>query len=644
MWNRVGVLALIMPILAALLSGCQECSSADDCTRRRGPPPAGQQWVCNAGMCEGSGGPGTDGGTNGGTDGGTDGGVSGPSQQISIVRSTPEGTGLTLPIEGAFVTYKRTALGSDPKGFFLQADPDGPALFVSDAAATDQVKVGDKVNLTVTGKVVTSSVQVASAVTGLTVVSSDNPVQNLATDTPPGLAVDRSSAADLVTNINNYESELVRLSGEVSGPSRGAGGSFTAFPLKTAGIATAPTTGAFELRMPTTLGENLDLGQGCTLTLKAGPMWRFNANAQPSAYEASDLTVDCPAPTLSAAAPLSSNRVLLTFDRRIDDTSITDVATQFTFNNGVTASAATVNGRQVTLTTSEMTAGTSYTVTVADSVKGTSGKAVAAPNNTATFTGLVQLAARGARLQVTGSGFTGATAVTLGGVSQTFNVDSDTAITLTAVADATPVGNQPIVVTTPGGDVAAGSITVINLVINELDADTPSADVAEFIEIATGVPDLNLTGAGFSVVFFNGSTDTSYYALDVAGVTNSEGLLVVGNAGVTPTPAVTWADNLLQNGADAVGLYQAPASAFQNETAVTANNLIDALVYDTADADDSGLLGTLLVSGGQTQVDEVTPDSPSANNSIQRCGSARRDGRVFSKVAAPTPGAPNGCP
>jgi uncharacterized protein (TIGR03437 family) len=51
---------------------------------------------------------------------------------------------------------------------------------------------------------------------------------------------------------------------------------------------------------------------------------------------------------------------------------------------------------------------------------------------------------------ITGTGFTGATVVTFGGVAATFTFNADTQITAT-VPDSAPVGSDPIVVTTPGG-------------------------------------------------------------------------------------------------------------------------------------------------------------------------------------------------
>jgi hypothetical protein len=252
----------------------------------------------------------------------------------------------------------------------------------------------------------------------------------------------------------------------------------------------------------------------------------------------------------------------------------------------------------------------------------------------------------GGTLVITGSGFTGATDVTIGGVSQAFTVDSDTKVTL-KLGDTAPVGLQDLVVTTPLGATAPFQVTVIRLQVNELDSNQSSTDMKEFIEISTGgVPGVSL--AGYSIVFWNGSVNTSYYAADLNATTDANGLLVVGNAGVTmPAPPVTFANDLLQNGQDAVALYQTTKSTFPANTALTVglNRLIDALVYDTADADDPELLDNLLGPApyaGRVQVDEGGNGAggPSETVSIQRCGDGRRNGSKFT-VGTPTPGAAN---
>ena len=92
------------------------------------------------------------------------------------------------------------------------------------------------------------------------------------------------------------------------------------------------------------------------------------------------------------------------------------------------------------------------------------------------------------------------------------------------------------------------------LLINELDADTPSTDTEEFIELKSQTP--NFSTDGYILVFFNGSTsggDASYMVIDLNGYsTDNNGLLVIGNAGVRPFPQGVISDNVIQNGADSL--------------------------------------------------------------------------------------------
>ncbi|MBW4643463.1 MAG: ExeM/NucH family extracellular endonuclease [Goleter apudmare HA4340-LM2] len=178
-----------------------------------------------------------------------------------------------------------------------------------------------------------------------------------------------------------------------------------------------------------------------------------------------------------------------------------------------------------------------------------------------------------------------------------------------------------------------------NIIINEIDSDTPGTDAAEFVELYDGgVGNSDLSG--LVVVFYNGSNDQSYAAFDLDGFsTDANGYFVLGNAGV-PNVDLVFAGNTLQNGADAVAIYRGNASDFPNGTAVTTNNLVDAIVYDTSDADDTGLL--ILLNPGQPQVNEDEGGN-GAINSLQRVPNGNGGDRNTSTYQAltPTPGAAN---
>ncbi len=168
--------------------------------------------------------------------------------------------------------------------------------------------------------------------------------------------------------------------------------------------------------------------------------------------------------------------------------------------------------------------------------------------------------------------------------------------------------------------------------INEVDADTPSTDTAEFVELYDGGIG-NSSLDGLVIVFFNGADNKAYAAFDLDGLTtNAEGFFVLGNSAV-PNVNVVFSNNILQNGADAVGLYQANAADFPNGTLATTTNLLDALVYDTDDADASGLL---------TDLGQTTQFNENANNKMAAESNSRSpDGTGTFVAQAPTPGAAN---
>ena len=193
-------------------------------------------------------------------------------------------------------------------------------------------------------------------------------------------------------------------------------------------------------------------------------------------------------------------------------------------------------------------------------------------------------------------------------------------------------------------DCGGGSAEPV-FIINEVDADQASTDDAEFVELYDGgVGNSDLTG--HVLVFFNGSDDASYEAFDLDGMsTNADGYFVLcGDAANTANCDldVSPDTNLIQNGADAVALFLGDAVNFPNDTPVTTVDLLDAIVYDTADADDVGLLP--LLNAGQPQVNEDGAGNKDGDSN-QRCANGSGGQRNTSTYAqfAPTPGAENIC-
>ncbi len=170
------------------------------------------------------------------------------------------------------------------------------------------------------------------------------------------------------------------------------------------------------------------------------------------------------------------------------------------------------------------------------------------------------------------------------------------------------------------------------IVINELDCDTPSIDDEEFVELKSDTPNFALDG--YVVVFFNGNTsssqaNSSYLTIDLDGYTTDvNGLLLIGSTTVSPVPQLLISPNLIQNGADAVAIYQADYADFPAGTLATQTDLIDALMYDTSDDDATALMNLL---GETVQINE-NENGNKDTESIQ----LNNDGLTYT-VTTPTP-------
>ncbi len=175
------------------------------------------------------------------------------------------------------------------------------------------------------------------------------------------------------------------------------------------------------------------------------------------------------------------------------------------------------------------------------------------------------------------------------------------------------------------------------VVINEIDADTPSSDILEFIELKSNTPNFALNG--YVLVFFNGGSTSPYsgtliyFAIDLDGYTTDiNGIIQFGNPTVSPTAAGTFPITTIQNGPDAVALYLGNATDFPLNTAASSTNVIDAMAYSNAAATQPNVLMTIL---GISICTNENQTSLSSTKSIQR----KTDGTY--EVKTPTPGMNN---
>jgi hypothetical protein len=458
------------------------------------------------------------------------------SQQIAAVLSAPN-TAIDppLPIQNTFVTYIKPTLGTDAAGFFLQSEPDGPAIFVSDTTALGMVQVGDRVSLQVTSKVTTAGTRTASGVSNLTIHSRGFPVRNLSTDTRPGLVVNRSTATDLQSAVGTYESELISLTGRLISDLIGSGTGHVAFDINTAGIT--GTTGLPRLRVPTTVAVQLDMARNCNFTLRSGPLWRFNANAQPSAYEASDLVMDCPGPKLLSARAMSPTEVRLTFDRKLNASTVQ--AADFTIGSLNVTNAASNGSYWVLLTTDSQTAAQAYTATVTGEVMDVDGKPVDATANSTSFNGFSP--------PPTGP------ALVINEIEYD-NVDNDT-------AEYIELYNR--------GDAAVDLSDIILLLVNgDAPADTPTAQRKEYLRFplsnvkdASGNSVTSLPPGGYIL-----AAPASYFSSTPPPAGTLRLTIATGTGGMS---------DLIQNGfGDGMGL-------LQNST----GTLIDSVLYEPGSQD-----------------------------------------------------------
>ncbi len=175
------------------------------------------------------------------------------------------------------------------------------------------------------------------------------------------------------------------------------------------------------------------------------------------------------------------------------------------------------------------------------------------------------------------------------------------------------------------------------VVINELDCDTPGTDNMEFVELLSETPNFSLDG--YVLVFFNGSTsgmNSSYFTIDLDGyVTDVNGLLLIGSNSVSPVPQLLISENVIQNGADAVAIYQANDFDFPEETVATITNLVDVLIYDTSDSDDLDMIDIFNDHPNFVDIEQINEGSSNNTNSIQRFDDGM--GNISYQSTTPTP-------
>ncbi|MBN8232621.1 chitobiase/beta-hexosaminidase C-terminal domain-containing protein [Corallococcus macrosporus] len=430
------------------------------------------------------------------------------SSQIATIRSRPDGP-ISESLAGAFITHTKPLTGADPAGVFLQAEKDGPAVFLVFDFPSG-TRAGDRMAFRATEKTTVNGMVHITRLDAWVVYFTRDPVDGL---------VSEVSNTDLVTNLDAYESKLISVTGTVASPLGPSGGGNVSASFVTMGNPAIHPN--LKLRLTNTVSDTHDVTQDCALTTTA-PLWRFNTQAQPSAWSLDDINLlSCPGPKVTGAVAGGNTSVTVNFDRKLDPASVLADGSQFTVDSGLGVQAAAVSGRQVLLTTSAQAAGTGYTVTVASSVKDTRQSGLETTANSATFTGVAVSPARLVLTEVAPGISNGKDLVELVAV-EGGSVDR---FTLTQ-------GANLLLATFPNVVVATGDVIVVHLRPTTAPVDAPASETANKGEF----PESTYSANSNIAWDFIGSTNEIGYSQRVLRVRDATGVTQDGVPFYRPPP------------------------------------------------------------------------------------------------------------
>ncbi|XP_014814167.1 PREDICTED: uncharacterized protein LOC106897803 isoform X2 [Calidris pugnax] len=180
------------------------------------------------------------------------------------------------------------------------------------------------------------------------------------------------------------------------------------------------------------------------------------------------------------------------------------------------------------------------------------------------------------------------------------------------------------------------------LLINEVNPDNPGgAEDTEYIELFyTGQARFDLQG--YWLVLYNGKNSRAYRVFNLSGHHTDElGYFLVGSSTVHPAPMIRLPPNTIQNGADAVALYYSNTTLYTVNMAVTAEGLVDAVVYTSRIPEKAHQLVKVLVPGQSILYEN---DSHSTEDeSLSRCHSLTAKLQSSFQVTTVTPLGENFC-
>ncbi|CAI5792225.1 LTD domain-containing protein [Podarcis lilfordi] len=180
------------------------------------------------------------------------------------------------------------------------------------------------------------------------------------------------------------------------------------------------------------------------------------------------------------------------------------------------------------------------------------------------------------------------------------------------------------------------------VLINEVNIVSSPGEF-EFVELQ-GRPSSQVDG--LVLVLIEGSTQEIYFVMEVHGKTSPDGLLLLGPGQFNSSVDLPFPQNsrrpLLRAGANAVALYRGTPASFAEGAAVSATDLLDALVYSTAESADLKLQDVLTPGKPLFHARERSQQNDTSVNRCVCC-SVARDPSIYA-LGKPTPGQFNDCP
>jgi len=346
-----------------------------------GPAPdAGMMSVADTGGTMNS-----DTGTTNPSDGGMttnrDAGFSNPavSTQISAIRAAANGP-IQQMVDGAAVSYVKQSNGHDNAGFFIQGERQGPALFIRvDPNSLSPVpQAGSLIRFVATEK------ETNFDRTELTAISQYQMLRGIID--PATLVQGLSTANDLVSNVDAYESELGQLNATIGSMFSVAGQGWASAKLTTAGI---PNDADFQIRMPTSQLRASGIGLGCQIELPNSPVWRYENSTQMLVMNPNDLVVtQCPAPQITNTFAQNNARVVVSLDRLVNPSTVQSNGSQIQLSSGVNVLSVKVYKRNLIIETSGFAASTAYTLPLDGTIQDYQGQAIDASGRSVQFTSI----------------------------------------------------------------------------------------------------------------------------------------------------------------------------------------------------------------------------------------------------------------